>query len=185
MLTEAEVRSRYEVKLEKYNKIMNIEIRAMKRLVRRDYLPAINRYAAKLANGITAIKNVLPEGDTSFMKDKLEKLVAGAAEINRQLEKLHELHRASLEIDGPAGARRHERARDHPRDGRPCAPPWTPWRSSSSATPGPSRRTTRSCPPMRVVRSFRPLTTPDAAGPTRGLSGLSLTSLGASRRFQI
>ena len=55
VLTEDEVRSRYEVKLEKYNKIMNIEIRAMKRLVRRDYLPAINRYAAKLANGITAI----------------------------------------------------------------------------------------------------------------------------------
>ena len=98
VLTEDEIRSRYEVKLEKYNKILNIEIRAMKRLVRRDYLPAINRYAAKLANGITAIKNVLPEGDTSFMKDKLEKLVAGAAEINRQLEKLHELHRASLEI---------------------------------------------------------------------------------------
>ena len=98
VLTEDEIRSRYEVKLEKYNKILNIEIRAMKRLVRRDYLPAINRYAAKLANGITAIKNVLPEGDTSFMKGKLEKLVAGAAEINRQLEKLHELHRASLEI---------------------------------------------------------------------------------------
>ena len=99
VLTEDEVRSRYEVKLEKYNKIMNIEIRVMKRLVRRDYLPAINRYAAKLANGITAIKNVLPEGDTSFMKDKLEKLVAGAAEINRQLEKLHELHYASLEVE--------------------------------------------------------------------------------------
>ena len=99
VLTEDEIRSRYEVKLEKYNKIMNIEIRAMKRLVRRDYLPAINRYAAKLANGITAIKNVLPEGDTSFMKDKREKLVAGAAEINRQLEKLHELHYASLEVE--------------------------------------------------------------------------------------
>ena len=99
VLTEDEIRSRYEVKLEKYNKIMNIEIRAMKRLVRRDYLPAINRYAAKLANGITAIKNVLPDGDTSFMKDKLEKLVAGAAEINRQLERLHELHYASLEVE--------------------------------------------------------------------------------------
>ena len=98
VLTEDEVRSRYEVKLEKYNKIMNIEIRAMKRLVRRDYLPAINRYAAKLANGITSIRNVLPEGDTSFMEDKLKKLVEGAAEINRQLEKLHSLHRASLEV---------------------------------------------------------------------------------------
>ncbi|WP_295996138.1 glutamine synthetase III [uncultured Adlercreutzia sp.] len=99
VLTETEVRSRYEVKLEKYNKIMNIEIRAMKRLVRRDYLPAINRYAAKLANGITAIRSVLPDGDTSFMEDKLRKLVSGAAEINVQLEKLHSLHRASLEIE--------------------------------------------------------------------------------------
>lgn len=98
VLTEDEIRSRYEVKLEKYNKIMNIEIRAMKRLVRRDYLPAINRYAAKLANGITSIRNVLPEGDTSFMEGKLKKLVEGAAEINRQLEKLHSLHRASLEV---------------------------------------------------------------------------------------
>ena len=98
VLTETEVRSRYEVKLEKYNKIMNIECRVMKRLVRRDYLPAINRYAAKLANGITAIRGVLPDGDTSFMEDKLRRLVAGAAEINRQLEKLNDLHHASREI---------------------------------------------------------------------------------------
>ena len=39
VLSETEVRSRYEVKLEKYNKLMNIEIRTMKRLTRRDYLP--------------------------------------------------------------------------------------------------------------------------------------------------
>ena len=98
VLSEGEVRSRYEVKLEKYNKIMNIECRVMKRLVRRDYLPAINRYAAKLANGIAAIRGVLPDGDTSFMEDKLRRLVAGAAEINRQLEKLNELHHASREV---------------------------------------------------------------------------------------
>ena len=142
VLTEDEVRSRYEVKLEKYNKIMNIEIRAMKRLVRRDYLPAINRYAAKLANGITSIRNVLPEGDTSFMEDKLKKLVEGAAEINRQLEKLHSLHRASLEV-----ADQQERANMNAHEivpsWTPCAPPWTPWKSSSSARPGRCPPTTR------------------------------------------
>jgi glutamine synthetase len=99
VLTADEVYSRYEVKLEKYNKLMNIEIRTMKRLVRRDYLPAINRYAAKLAKGIKSIKDVLPDGDTSFMEDKLRTLVEGTAEINRQLEKLHELHRISLDIE--------------------------------------------------------------------------------------
>ena len=36
--------------------------------------PCTGNTLAKLANGITAIKSVLPEGDTSFMKDKLEKL---------------------------------------------------------------------------------------------------------------
>ena len=33
-----------------------------------------------------------------WREDKLKKLVEGAAEINRQLEKLHSLHRASLEV---------------------------------------------------------------------------------------
>ena len=56
VLSEAEVRSRYEVKLEKYNKLLNIEARTMKRMVRRAYLPAINDYAAEVARGITAVR---------------------------------------------------------------------------------------------------------------------------------
>ena len=121
VLTEAEVRSRYEVKLEKYNKLMNIEIRAMKRMVRRDYLPAINRYAAKLANGITSISNVLPDGDTSFMKDKLEKL-AGRRRRDQPPagERSHELHHAYSGSGGSAEAREHERPRDRSRHGRPA-----------------------------------------------------------------
>ena len=51
VMSEAEVRSRYEVKLEKYTKLLNIEARTMKRMVRRAFLPAINAYAAELAQG--------------------------------------------------------------------------------------------------------------------------------------
>ena len=108
VLTEDEVRSRYEVKLEKYNKIMNIEIRAMKRLVRRD-LPAghqpLCRQARQRHHGHQA--TCCPEGDTSFMEDKLEKLVAGAAEINRQLEKLHDAAPRLAGSGGSAEAREH------------------------------------------------------------------------------
>ncbi len=98
VLSETEVRSRYEVKLEKYNKVMNIEIRTMKRLVRRDYLPAINKFAAEVARHIAEVRAVAPDIEQSFQEDKLRRLLEGAAQINRLLSRLHELHRASLEV---------------------------------------------------------------------------------------
>lgn len=99
VLSETEVRSRYEVKLEKYNKTMNIEIRTMKRLVRRDYLPAINRFAAEVAQHITDVKAAWPEADLKRQQKKLQTLLFGADEINKQLEKLHKLHFESLQIE--------------------------------------------------------------------------------------
>ncbi len=99
VLNEAEVRSRYEVKLEKYNKTLNIEIRTMKRLVRRDYLPAINRFAGEISENIWKIKQVCPEADQSAQEAKLKSLMDGATLINDRLAKLHELHYASLEIE--------------------------------------------------------------------------------------
>ena len=98
VLSETEVRSRYEVKLEKYNKVLNIEIRTMKRLVRRDYLPAINKFAAEVARHIAEVRAVAPDLDQSFQEDKLRRLLEGAAQINQLLSRLHELHRASLEV---------------------------------------------------------------------------------------
>ena len=99
VLSETEVRSRYEVKLEKYNKIMNIEIRTMKRLTRRDYLPAVNKFAAEVARHITEVRAALPDADLSNQEKKLRMLLDGAAEITVHLNKLHELHYASLEIE--------------------------------------------------------------------------------------
>lgn len=99
VLNEAEVRSRYEVKLEKYNKTMNIEIRTMKRLVRRDYLPAINHFAAEIAENTWKIKQMLPDAPIEPQERKLKTLVDGAAKINELLSRLHELHYASLEIE--------------------------------------------------------------------------------------
>ena len=49
VMSESEVRSRYEVELEKYNKLITIEARVMQRMTRRTYLPSINRYAAQVA----------------------------------------------------------------------------------------------------------------------------------------
>ena len=96
VLSEAEVRSRYEVKLEKYNKLLNIEARTMKRMVRRAYLPAINDYAAEVARGITAVRAVAVDAEVSQQEALLHKLLAGVKEIDAQLQALDAAHRAAL-----------------------------------------------------------------------------------------
>ena len=96
VLSEAEVRSRYEVKLEKYNKLLNIEARTMKRMVRRAYLPAINDYAAEVARGITAVRAVAVDAEVSQQEALLHKLLAGVKEIDAQLQALDAAHHAAL-----------------------------------------------------------------------------------------
>lgn len=96
VLSETEVVSRYEVKLEKYNKLLNIEIRVMKRMVRRAFLPAINDYAAEVASNIVTFKSALSGTDTDQQETLLRKLLAGVREIDLQLQTLDAAHRAAL-----------------------------------------------------------------------------------------
>ena len=67
VLDEAEVRSRYEIKLEKYTKLLNIEARVMERMARRTYLPAITRFARETAEAASALKAIDVENETSVI----------------------------------------------------------------------------------------------------------------------
>ena len=96
VLSEAEVRSRYEVKLEKYNKLLNIEARTMKRMVRRAYLPAINDYAAEVARGITAVRAAAADAEVGQQEALLHKRLAGVKEIDAKLHALDAAHHAAL-----------------------------------------------------------------------------------------
>ena len=98
VLSETEVRSRYEVKLEKYNKLLNIEVRTMKRMVRRIFLPAINEYATEVANGINAIRAACAGADVAQQEELLRRLLSGIREIDTQLRALGKLHHETLEI---------------------------------------------------------------------------------------
>jgi glutamine synthetase len=51
-----------------------------------------------VAEHIAQVKAVRPDADLECQEAKLTKLLDGAAEINKHLAKLHELHYASLEI---------------------------------------------------------------------------------------
>ena len=86
VLTETELRSRYEVKLEKYNKLINIEGRVMRRMTRRTYLPAIIKFATQIADGINAFAAAGAAGPTAQQRHLLDKLLAGIDEINEALQ---------------------------------------------------------------------------------------------------
>ena len=108
VLSEVEVRSRYEVKLEKYNKLLNIEARTMKRMVRRFYLPAINSFAADVAKDINQVKAALPSADQTFQEKKLQTVVDGTKRVEEALDALNTAHLANVEI-----ADQQERANDN------------------------------------------------------------------------
>jgi len=59
VFSETEIRSRYEILMENYSNVINIEAMTMVDMVRRDILPAVSSYAAKLSEN-AALK-------TSFM----------------------------------------------------------------------------------------------------------------------
>lgn len=101
VLTEPEVRSRYEVKLDKYNKLLNIEARTMIRMVRRTYLPAITDYMADLASNITTVKAAISGADMTETESVLEVIVAGVDKAAKATRELIRVHNAAEAIEAP------------------------------------------------------------------------------------
>ena len=111
VLSESEVRSRYEVKLEKYNKLINIEARVMRRMMRRLYLPAISAYAAKVADHIISVKTAMPTANTSAQEAQLARIMDGLNDAQEKFDALAAKHREIVKIDdaqAAANANAHE-----------------------------------------------------------------------------
>ena len=105
VLTEAEAVCRYEVKLEKYNKLMNIEATTMVREARRAYRPVITAYATKVAKGLETIRAAGAEAAMAFEQATLNELCDGITAINESIERLDEVHaKAESLMEGQAQA---------------------------------------------------------------------------------
>ena len=92
VLTEAEAVCRYEVKLEKYNKLMNIEATTMVREARRTYRPVITAYATKVAKGLETIRAAGAEAAMAYEQATLNDLCDGITAINESIARLDEVH---------------------------------------------------------------------------------------------
>ena len=111
VLTETEAFSRYEVKLEKYNKLMNIEATTMIREARRTYRPVITAYATKVAKGLEAIRAAGADAAMTCEQNTLNKLCHGITEINEAIKDLDSLHKkaeALIDAQEQANCYAHE-----------------------------------------------------------------------------
>ena len=88
VMSEAEIRSRYEIMMENYCKTDMIEARTMVRIAKKDILPAIDSYMKELADVITAKQSVSPELACGHESKKLKKLSALADLIDERSDAL-------------------------------------------------------------------------------------------------
>ena len=72
--SEIELRSRYEIILENYSKILNIEALTMIDMVKKDILPAVSRYIHELSDTALAKKSFAPLSDCSYEEELITKL---------------------------------------------------------------------------------------------------------------
>ena len=101
VLSRAEAVCRYDCKLEKYNKLMNIEATTMIREARRTYRPVITAYATKVAKGLEAIRSAGAEAAMQCEQNTLNKLCDGITEINESIKALDAVHvKAESMADG-------------------------------------------------------------------------------------
>lgn len=90
VFTKEEVESRYEIKLENYSKVLNIEALTMIEMAKRDLLPAVSAYAAELTNTALSKKELSDKIDTTYEEElvaKISKLTAKLYAKTADLEK--------------------------------------------------------------------------------------------------
>ena len=88
IFTKEEIESRYEIWLESYSKILNIESNTMVEMVQKDFLPSVLAYIDKVAATAVAKKSVVSDVSTASEGKLIKELSQLADEISTGLETL-------------------------------------------------------------------------------------------------
>ena len=103
VLTKTEMHSRYEVEVEHYSKVINIEALTMLEMLRKKIMPAVAGYSSEVASAAAAKQAVSDKLSVRSETRLLEKLSAGADELSDAIDELQEaVDKATAESDEPA-----------------------------------------------------------------------------------
>ncbi len=104
--TESEMKSHHEVKLEKYSKVLNIEVNTMLDMIYKDILPASYAYMSDVAESASKVMAVIPSAKCSAQTNALKKITALADKLDENAQKLEKIHNdACTIVDVPKQAR--------------------------------------------------------------------------------
>lgn len=90
--TESEMKSHHEIKLEKYSKTLNIEVKTMIDMIYQDILPASYAYMNAVANSAVKVQGLVANARCSAQTSLLSKMTALADKLNFESEKLEKIH---------------------------------------------------------------------------------------------
>ena len=101
IFTKEEIESRYEIWLESYSKILNIESNTMVEMVQKDFLPSVFEYIDKLAATAISKKSVIADISTDAEGKLIKELSQLADEISTGLETLRADTAKALATEDP------------------------------------------------------------------------------------
>ena len=90
--SEIEMKSHYDIKLEKYSRILNIEVEIMLEMIHKDILPCAFAYMKEIADSCEKTVSILPELKCLSQKNLLKKLDALAEQLEIKSEHLSKVH---------------------------------------------------------------------------------------------
>jgi glutamine synthetase len=99
VLSESEIHSRYECKLERYCKLINIEARVMRRMTRRTFVPAISNYANQVASNLEKFRATAPSAKLTSQETLLNNLLESLDKIDIAVNQLDEAGRQALALE--------------------------------------------------------------------------------------
>lgn len=90
--SETELKSHYEIKLEKYIGILNIEVETMLEMINKDILPATFKYMETVGKSAAEVRNLVPEAKCAAQSSLLKKLDDLAEKLSEKADALSEKH---------------------------------------------------------------------------------------------
>lgn len=103
ILTRDEAYSRYEINLDNYSKVLNIEALTMLEMARRDILPAVTGYVRTLSDTVVAKRQACPDASCEMEKTLIQKLSGLTASLFRETEALEKCIAAAKSVEDKQG----------------------------------------------------------------------------------
>ena len=81
VLSETEIKSRYEIVMENYTKVINIEALTMLDMAKKDIMPAVSAYSKALSDAALSKKSFLAGVDCTYELETLKTISRAAADL--------------------------------------------------------------------------------------------------------